>query len=309
MNQVLAAAFELAAVSTIILKNAGLLICAFAFIHICNNVMGPVGGAAYALLNIPQHFRYIGGFYRLLTEWPLRLSFMFTFVSYLLSASGCVLPLYVMQLWWPQLLASPWVLWGTLLGALSITLNIMHRAHLMQFYSIDEFLEAPMLSVAVKKISGFETSQIKGREKMQLARSVYADVMAVDLLRLLACFAVVQFSGCSLGVIHIKSVNSYNPQNEVENVLIFMRIISGTALRLDGPIGFFAATFYGMSLFFFMSFFVSLTSRMVDEPPTSRPGHGTVLADIELSTEEIVKNPATEAPSERTSGHTPLRAD
>ena len=269
----------------------------FAVSLLFSSIASPLGGLIYAALTVPIVLPGIRHVYKYIITGPFRFSFLFKFVGFAISSSGVILPLFVIQIWWPYLLKLPSILWGSLAAAVIVSLNIMHRAHLMQVLTLEELIETFPKTAYIKRLYGFEFSDLQGRDRMQFARMNFSDIMAIDLLKLAVCYGLVQFCGSSLQIFSTSPLNIDSPAHGVESAFSFIRILNGTVYHIDGFFGYLVNSFFGLSILFFMTFFFSLTSRMVDEPPTPIKSADDTLAEIEAAIEGIVEKVTAEAAS------------
>lgn len=242
----------------------------------------PLGGIAYALLSIPGAFPYIGRPYRfLITDGILQASFLFKFIGFVLSSSGIICPLIILQVFYPQWLVYPPVLWGVFIGAWIMTFQIMHDVHLMRTQSYNMIFSEINKSGIIRQ-TGLDFSKIDEDEHKRLARSHFADMAAIRLLTLAVSYSVVSYTGTVLGLFSNES-DVKDPIDALKGTLTIASIFSGDSLKIGGSFfGVVVNAFYGISLFFFVTFFIALASEMIDKPKQKTleyPGRNPWLPD------------------------------
>jgi hypothetical protein len=225
----------------------------------------PLGGLIYALQGLAiLKLGWIGWLLNIITNKIFHLSFVFKTIGYVVSSGGLWLPVLAASALYPRLFAYEGFLWGMLLAALEATCRSMHDIHLMKIQPFHE-----QLSI-VSRILGFDIQSIDKMSQMQLVRSHYTDMSIIELFVIVSSYGIVSFAATSLGLVERgNGAATLSPGESIQSAFHFLRFLVHDPLTMTGLWALPIAVFYGISLLIYTTFYISLTSKLVDEPAES----------------------------------------
>jgi hypothetical protein len=225
----------------------------------------PLGGLVYALQGLATlKLGWLGRLLGVLTNKIFYLSFVFKTIGYVVSSGGLWLPVLAVSALYPRLFNYEGFLWGMLLAALDATCRSMHDIHLMRIQSPHELL--PIVS----RITGLDINGADKMTKMQFVRSYYTDMSIIELFVIVSSYGIVSFAATSLGLVQrVGGPTTLSPGESIQSAFHFLRFLVHDPLTMTGLWALPIAIFYGVSLLLYTTFYVSLTSKLVDEPAES----------------------------------------
>lgn len=265
-------------------------IAAFIAIIVCTNWAKALGGIIYFALTFPLWIPRVSRIYEALTSSVVELSFLFKIVGFVVSSSGPLVLFLLAGALYPSFLQDHALLWGAFMGTTGVSLNIMHRVHTMELPGFREYF--PM----VKRYLKFDPSKLALFDTMRLARSQFLDMNLIDLLILVVCYGLSLF--CVDALWPSAAQPTTTPLEAIGNAFSFLRIPLGTSSSVLSPARIVINTYYGISLVIFTAFFISLTSRMIDEPPPPteeervKTGFNAVVETVELARSTTTDKPS-----------------
>lgn len=193
------------------------------------------------------------------------LLFVLKCAGFVLSASGPALPLVMMQYFSPTLLGRTSILIGMMLACLEATLVIMHDVHLMR---IPDFHKALVVAGVHYKYNVAESDKTY---LMRLARTNYSDQVLPNLLLIIECYGAIAYCAGHLGWLGTTANSATNtPLSSIAGAATFLRVVAGDPFALGGIAGPFITGFFGVCLLLYTMFFISLSSKLIDEDLTDQ---------------------------------------
>ena len=231
----------------------------FAFMLLGAAYFQPLGGGVYAILASGIRVPKVGGVYNFLTNGPVKLSFAFKVLGWLVSASGLVAPLIVVSEWFPHLYSQDVILVAVLLAAIASVLNVMHEVHLMRSESFAE------VALIVGRVMKLPIDELDERSMKQLARAHYMDMSLIQIARILVCYGVALFAASRLELIQVNGDALVSPIDGILYAVSTANIISGQDVVMTGPWAAVLPVSFGVAIFVYLIFFITLTSEMIDD--------------------------------------------
>jgi hypothetical protein len=242
-----------------IVRSVAVGIGSFVALTICIYWFQPLGGLISSLGSLPLRYERIRRWYQAIFIDFLSLSFLFKAVGFTISGSGVLVPIVILERYAPDTLHQAPVLWGVCAAALLATLSIMHDVHLMNI---------PEFSNLLPRVARWMRVDIEFFDKtttMRLARAHFMDMTVVRLLIVVFCYGIVSYCSSRLGLIENQLTPMVTPIEGVAGALGFIRIIVGSPLVLSGAWGIAISWFYGLCILLYTAFFISLSSKMIDD--------------------------------------------
>lgn len=249
--------------------------------YICAQWARPLGGLIYTIFTLPIMIPKLGRAYNAIFINMLHISFLSKLVGFIVSASGVLIPITILQLFFPDYATYPPILWGVLISSILVTLQIMHSAHLME---IPNFHDHAHLASKLLKV---DFHSIDRYDLMRISRAHFIDLTIINIFIIVICYAVTVFCGKTLSLF---GEYPSSLTDEVSSAFTFLQYFVASPLELKGQFGYIVRIFYGASMFVYMVFFISLAPTLIDVKESDATPQPLISPDI---INEILKHTAS----------------